>query len=517
MRHRAAAVALLAVGAAGLWLAAPSETAAHALGQTFQLPVPLWLYLTAAGVAVGASFVVALVVVRPAGAVASYPTRPLPPGSARSASVLFGVLGLAWWAWAVWTAFAVGDITPVPAILFWVLLWVGVPIAAVLLGNPWPSLSPFRTLFGLLEAGGRRLGLERLDLGLTYPRWLARWPAVVLLYGAIWAELVLPSRTDASRVGTILLGYTLLTLAGMALFGRIAWLRNAELFEVLLGWFGRIGPLGRRSRTDELCDGCGEACSPRSCVDCPECAAAADAGERRPELRPWFSGLTDVRYAGWSDAAFIVLALAGVTFDGLLETTLWGNALDVLFPPLNGLLGPAAASVAAGSIGLLGLWLLFLAAFWLAVLVSRRLAAAGAGASAGGTGASIGLHAVTLLPIAGGYLIAHYLTEVIQGVQWLPELLGDPFSPVEPNLNWIPIQLVWYLSVAAIVIGHVAAIMLSQRLVLRDAPGRPILAGLPLVLLMIGYTVLSLWIIAQPITIDPGQPLLSFLAPFASI
>lgn len=516
MCHRAVGLALLVVGAAGLWLAAPSAATAHALGQTFQLPVPLWLYLTAAGIAVSASFVVALAVVRPAGAVASYPTRRLPPRSARSASVLLSVLGLAWWAWAIWTAFAVGDITPVPAILFWVLLWVGVPIVAVLLGNPWPSLSPFRTLFGLLEAGGRRLGLERLDLGLAYPRSLARWPAVALLYGAIWAELVLPSRTDASRVGAILLGYTLLTLAGMTLFGRIAWLRNAELFEVLLGWFGRIGPLGRRSRADELCDGCGDDCSPTACVDCPECGAAAEADERRPELRPWFSGLTEVRRAGWSDAAFIVLALAGVTFDGLLETTLWGNVLDILFPPLNALLGPAAASVAAGSIGLLGLWLLFLAAFWVALLVSRRLAATRT-ALAGGSGASIGLHAVTLLPIAGGYLIAHYLTEVIQGVQWLPELLGDPFSPVEPSLDWIPIQLVWYLSVAAIVIGHVAAVLLSQRLVARDAPSRTLLAGLPLVLLMIGYTVLSLWIIAQPITVDPGQPLLSLVAPFASI
>ena len=29
-------------------------------------------------------------------------------------------------------------------------------------------------------------------------------------------------------------------------------------------------------------------------------------------------------------------------------------------------------------------------------------------------------------------------------------------------------------------------------------------AGLPLVALMVGYTVLSLWIIAQPITLEPG-------------
>jgi hypothetical protein len=30
------------------------------------------------------------------------------------------------------------------------------------------------------------------------------------------------------------------------------------------------------------------------------------------------------------------------------------------------------------------------------------------------------------------------------------------------------------------------------------------LAGLPLVVLMVGYTVLSLWIIAQPIVIEPA-------------
>jgi hypothetical protein len=60
--------------------------------------------------------------------------------------------------------------------------------------------------------------------------------------------------------------------------------------------------------------------------------------------------------------------------------------------------------------------------------------------------------------------------------------------------------------VGAIVLGHVAAIVLSHRIALRDAPSRPILAGIPLALLMIGYTVLSLWIISQPLVVEPGQP-----------
>jgi hypothetical protein len=495
-------------------LLAPPPVAAHALGQTFQLPVPSALYLAAAAIAVAASFVVTSRLVRTAGGAATYAVRPLPTLPARGASVLLAVVGLAWWLWALWAAFAVGGLTPVPAVLFWVLLWVGVPITAVLLGNPWPSLSPFRTLFGLLEAAASRLGVERLDLGLRYPAALARWPAVVFLFAGIWAELVLPSRTDAARVGVILLTYTFITLAGMIAFGRVAWLRNAELFEVLLGWFGRIGPIGRRTTQADLCDGCAEGCLPARCVDCPECAAAAESGERRAELRSWFAGLGEVREAGWSDAAFIVLALAGVTVDGLLETSVWVGTLDVIFPPLQTLAGAAAASVLAGTIGLAGLWLLFLAAFTVALRLSGLLA----GTSSAPLGARIGGYAVTLLPIAAGYFIAHYLTEVIQGVTWLPGLLRDPLSALEPSVDWIPIQLVWYLSVGAIVLGHVVAVVLAHRLALRDAPTRPVRAGLPLVVLMIGYTVLSLWIIAQPIAIEPPATAFAWLAAaFASI
>jgi hypothetical protein len=82
---------------------------------------------------------------------------------------------------------------------------------------------------------------------------------------------------------------------------------------------------------------------------------------------------------------------------------------------------------------------------------------------------------------------------------------------VAPTLDFIPVSVVWYVSVLAIVLGHVAAVVLAHRIALRDAPRHPIVAGLPLVLLMIGYTVLSLWIIAEPITIEPGTPVLGLL------
>ena len=121
-------------------------------------------------------------------------------------------------------------------------------------------------------------------------------------------------------------------------------------------------------------------------------------------------------------------------------------------------------------------------------------------------GATIGAYAATLLPIATGYLIAHYLTLLIQGLLWVPGLLANPLSTVAPMLDWMPISAVWYLSVGAIVLGHVVAVVLAHRHALREAASRPVLAGLPLVLLMVGYTVLSLWIIAAPITLEPGTP-----------
>ncbi|HEY7464615.1 MAG TPA: hypothetical protein VH987_09300, partial [Candidatus Limnocylindria bacterium] len=147
-------------------------------------------------------------------------------------------------------------------------------------------------------------------------------------------------------------------------------------------------------------------------------------------------------------------------------------------------------------------WLLFLAAFWLAAALTR--AVHDAARQPPPLSELAGTYATTLLPIAAGYLVAHYFTELLQGALWLPQLIANPLMTVAPLLDWFPVSAVWYLSVGAIVLGHVVAVVLAHRVALRDTPSRPVLAGLPLVVVMVGYTVLSLWIIASPITLEPG-------------
>ena len=495
LRTGAAACAGLAPAVAVPW-----PVAAHAVGGTFQLPVPLWLYLAGAAIAVAASFVVTTSTTRTS-TTAPYATQPIPAALTRVARVALRVLGLAWWYGAIVVGFAVGDISPLPAVLLWIGIWVALPIVAVLIGNPWPCLSPFRTTFAALKWLTRQTGADRLDLGLRYPPSMARWPAVVLLVGGIWAELILPGSEVASTVALLMAGYTVLTLAGMALFGQIAWLRHAEVFEIELGWFGRIGPLTRRSRSELLCSGCDEQCDPARCLDCPECSVAAEDDERRPEWRPWIAGLTDIGRPGWSDVVFIVLVLSGVTYDGLSETWMGFGLFNLLYPLASPVFGATSATtfLVVETLQLGVVFGLFLAAF-------TAVAAATRGLNGGNEPLNVlaGRYAVTLLPIAGGYLIAHYHTLVIQGAIWLPSLIVDPLMSLAPQLDAIPVVLVWYLSIAAIVGGHIAGIVLAHRLALRDAPTSATLTGLPMVALMIGYTVLSLAIIAAPIVVEPG-------------
>jgi hypothetical protein len=109
--------------------------------------------------------------------------------------------------------------------------------------------------------------------------------------------------------------------------------------------------------------------------------------------------------------------------------------------------------------------------------------------------------------------MAHYLTLVIQGAIWLPTArrrsAHEPLATarLDPDrLRLVPQRLLDRG-------GHVAGIVLAHRLALRDSPSRPVVAGLPMVALMIGYTVLSLWIIAQPIVLEPGPVPSALLAP----
>ena len=116
----------------------------------------------------------------------------------------------------------------------------------------------------------------------------------------------------------------------------------------------------------------------------------------------------------------------------------------------------------------------------------------------------------TLVPIALAYEAAHYYTLfVIQG-QAIIALVSDPFgwgwnlfgtAGYEINVGVVSADFVWYSQVALIVVGHVIAVYLAHGIALRllQNQRQAVRSQYPMLALMVLYTVLSLWILNQPI------------------
>jgi hypothetical protein len=112
-------------------------------------------------------------------------------------------------------------------------------------------------------------------------------------------------------------------------------------------------------------------------------------------------------------------------------------------------------------------------------------------------------YAATLIPIAAVYFVAHYLTYLIIYVQFTPAVLADPLGKhwVHHYGVWsgLPAGVVWWVQVMLIVAGHVIAVFQAHRIASADRPGalRTLLLHSPLTVLMIGYTVVGLWVLGQ--------------------
>ena len=89
-------------------------------------------------------------------------------------------------------------------------------------------------------------------------------------------------------------------------------------------------------------------------------------------------------------------------------------------------------------------------------------------------------------------------------------LISDPFGfgwnifgtvDYTTNIGLINAKIIWYLSVITIVLGHVFSILISHVKSTGLYSSKPLAtkSQYPMMILMVFYTALSLWIIAQPL------------------
>jgi hypothetical protein len=456
---------------ATLVLAEPAQ--AHGLGVRYDLPVPLWLYLGGAGLTVALSFAIVALFARTASPRRDHARLFLMrcPGRLASAVLLAGRVGGVGIYLILLYAGLFGAQSPlknIAPVAIWAVWWVGMAYVSALLGNLWTAVDPLDSLFVAAEAVYARLCPgRRLSLGLRYPETLGIWPAVALLLVFIWMEMVWEQSDHPAPLATAMLAYSVLTWLGMLLFGRPQWRSHGEVFSIVFGLLAGFAPTELRVST---------------------------TGDRELHLRAYAVGLLPHEPVGTSRVALVLTLLAAVSFDGFMETPLWAA-----------LVAGHHAGVWLPTAGIIGAPLLFLAAY----LVCCRLIAWGGGAAVS-TRRLAGLFVLTLVPIAIAYHLAHYLSFLAAATQYLGPLVSDPFGfgwdlfgtkNVFVRTGVVDARAVWYVSVVAIIIGHVAAVYLAHRIALQEFPDRhaALRSQWSMLALMVAYTMTSLWIISQPI------------------
>jgi hypothetical protein len=453
-------------------LAAPATALGHQLTGRFTSPIPLGAYLVGAAIAVGASF--AIVFWR-GGAAIPVPGHAVERlvGVARPVRIALAGVGLLGWVWIVVQVAAGGRSEGDAASLFlWTYGWVGLAIVSAFIGPAWTWLDPFATLHRAGAAVVRRFGLSGGQLA-QYPERLGRWPAVIGFAMFVWLELAMPATRSGRALGLVLIAYTILTLVAMAQFGRETWRRNGEVFSVWFALVGRLAPLA---------------------VPRPGDPASGDPGRPvRVRVRSYFAGLFEPG-ADLASLVLVALSTGAILFDGLSQTQVYFDWFGVPTIPEQTLL-------------LFG---------WLAIVVGLAVA----------VGRIVGVRPLVagLVPIAIGYLIAHYLTFVLFDSQRIVLTVTDPLGlgwdllgvgEFEPATAWLPGAVAWSLQLVAVVGGHVVGAWAGHAMGLREAAGPDGTVApetlrvvrrrqVPLALLMVGLTTLTLWSLGQAIVETPA-------------
>ncbi|HET6875359.1 MAG TPA: hypothetical protein VFH70_11295 [Acidimicrobiales bacterium] len=444
---------------------------AHAFGARYDLPVPLIYFVTGGAVVVFLSFL--LVLPRE---VEPQTGEGAPDGSyiALNQPVL-AALGLVIFAVLVLAGLIGSQEIPenILPTAFWLVLWIAVPISCGVLGDWTPWLNPF----AVLARAGDRDGVRRLLIGseepLGWPSWLGWWPAVLIFFLVASGELIYNGWATRPLVTAVaLLVYAVVSSLAAAVFGAEAWLTRGEMFSVLFSTWGRLGwfRLGR------------------------------------PGPNRFLGGLDQEIEPAPSRVTFVFLLLMSVTFDGLLATPAW-KRLQLQLPP--------SFSVGSGRYIVLA-EAAFLALVFLSWVVFGLFAHAvdRVGRLASSVNRTVAALVPSLLPIAFGYLVAHNFDYLLVNGQLLVPLSGNPFGiagwqwlPAPFNDSYVihkqlvPASVIWYFQVALIVLVHIAAVVVAHRHLARMSRSRVQAqrSEWPWMFAMVGYTMTSLWLLAQPI------------------
>jgi hypothetical protein len=448
---------------------------AHGIGGVRDLPVPESFFFTTAAIVLVVTFVALGALWRKPVLERHVEGRRLPGAlqtvlMSRALRVLLGAISVGLLVLVLATALfgtSLEGLNFAPTFVY-VTFWLGLPLLSVTLGDVWRVLSPWRAIADATVWVIERRGRVAEPL-LEPTQRFGRYPAALALFAFVALELAHPRPAYPRTLGVAVALYTYWALAGMAVFGRDTWTRGGEGFAVAFELLSRIAPLAVRDRSVVM---------------------------RWP-----LTGLAGAESVPGT-LVFVGVMLGSTSFDGFSRTTAWQNRLADLRSSLVGepqwLIDLATTLLNVG--GLLLFVGVVVVTYLAAVEAARRLVRA--------PRSLVPDFVLSLVPIVFAYLVAHYFSLfVIQG-QFIYSLASDPFGrgwdlfgtvDFAPNLAIVSPETVWYVQVAALVVGHVAGLAVAhdRAVALFESRRDALRSQYPMLGLMVLYTVGGLWLLSQ--------------------
>lgn len=460
-----------------LLLLSPQPVSAHAFGTTYTLPIPFWLYSYAAAGVLLVSFLIIGFFFTERKTPKNFPVytlsryRVIRVLTSREAQLVYKAISLFLFFLTIITGFIGEDISlyNFNMTFFWVIFVLGFTYLTFFLGNIWEVVNPWKSITDGISTVSKTFAEETI----AYPRRFAYYPAFFLYLLFISIELFFG--TSPFSLSVILVQYTLITLFAVYLFGSKTWFRYGEFFSVFFRFISYTSILTKE--------------------------------KGKIILRLPFTGLLTEKATDFSMLLFILFMLSSTAFDGFRETNTWAQFY------WSGMNGPIAAifgglSYQIGSFIFLILspflfLVLYISIIWLTkqLLHSKQSVRDLAFA-----------FAFSLVPIALVYNLAHYFTLFLLQGQEIIRLISDPFgwnwnlfgtAGFSANPGIIGAAAVWHTQVALILLGHVVAVLIAHIQAIRLFPTQKhaLLSQLPMLLLMVIYTVIGLWILSQPLSV----------------